>query len=64
LKSARTLEPAHGAQVLNYLRSTDIEVALLLNFGPQPHFKRYVFENDRKGIGVHSRAFAAKKGGP
>jgi GxxExxY protein len=63
LKSARTLEPAHGAQVLNYLRSTGIEVALLLNFGPKPHFKRFVFENERKGIRVHSRAFAAKKGG-
>jgi GxxExxY protein len=31
LKAVRTLEPAHGAQLLNYLRSTDIEVALLLN---------------------------------
>ena len=28
LKSVRTLEPAQGAQVLNYLRSTEIEVAL------------------------------------
>lgn len=62
LKSVRTLEPAHMAQVLNYLRSTEIEVALLLNFGPKPHFKRFVFENERKGIRVHSRAFAAKKG--
>jgi GxxExxY protein len=58
LKSARTLEPAHGAQVLNYLRSTDIEVALLLNFGPKPHFKRFVLRMKGKEfvfIRVHSR---------
>ena len=60
LKAARTLDPSHEAQVLNYLRATDIEVGLLLNFGPKPHFKRFVFENSRKGIRVYSRAFAAK----
>jgi GxxExxY protein len=60
LKAARVLDPAHEAQVLNYLRATDIEVGLLLNFGPKPHFKRFVFENSNKGIRVHSRAFAAK----
>jgi GxxExxY protein len=60
LKAARVLDPSHEAQILNYLRATDIEVGLLLNFGPKPHFKRFVFENSNKGIRVHSRAFAAK----
>ena len=60
LKAARVLDPSHKAQILNYLRATDIEVGLLLNFGPKPHFKRFVFENGNKGIRVHSRAFAAK----
>jgi GxxExxY protein len=60
LKAVRVLDPSHEAQTLNYLRATDIEVALLLNFGPKPHFKRFVFENSNKGIRVHSRAFAAK----
>jgi GxxExxY protein len=60
LKAARILDTSHEAQTLNYLRATDIEVALLLNFGPKPHFKRFVFENSNKGIRVHSRAFAAK----
>ena len=60
LKAARVLDTSHEAQTLNYLRATDIEVALLLNFGPKPHFKRFVFENSNKGIRVHSRAFAAK----
>jgi GxxExxY protein len=60
LKAARAIDPSHEAQVLNYLRATEIEVALLLNFGPKPSFRRLVFDNDRKGIRVHSRAFAAK----
>jgi GxxExxY protein len=57
---ARVLDPSHEAQILNYLRATDLGVGLLINFGPKPHFKRFVFENSNKGIRVHSRAFAAK----
>ncbi|HXA85818.1 MAG TPA: GxxExxY protein [Candidatus Dormibacteraeota bacterium] len=60
LKAARVLDASHEAQILNYLRATDLEVGLLINFGPKPHFKRFVFENNNKGIRVHSRAFAAK----
>ena len=37
------------AQLLNYLRATRFEVGLLLNFGPEPQFRRRVFENARKG---------------
>ena len=33
LKCARNIDPAHEAQVLNYLRATTIEIGLLLNFG-------------------------------
>src|ERR1700680_130828 len=44
LKSARALE----AQVLHYLRSTEIEIGLLLNFGPRPQFRRLLFDNERK----------------
>jgi len=47
LKAVRNLDPSHEAQSLNYLRATEIEVALLLNFGPKPHFKRFVFDNTR-----------------
>jgi GxxExxY protein len=48
IKSARAIDPAHEAQLLNYLRATEIEVGLLLNVGPKPEFKRMVFDNDRK----------------
>jgi hypothetical protein len=33
---------------MNYLRATDIEVGLLLNFGEKPEFKRVVFDNLKK----------------
>jgi GxxExxY protein len=48
LKAARGLDSSHRAQLLNYLRATDIEVGLLLNFGERPEFKRVVFENLKK----------------
>jgi hypothetical protein len=34
--------------LMNYLKATEIEVGLQLNFGPKPEFKRVVFGNDRK----------------
>jgi GxxExxY protein len=48
LKAARALERSHESQVLHYLRATDVEVGLLLNFGPKPEFRRLIFTNDRK----------------
>lgn len=48
LKVARSIEDAHIAQLLNYLKATPIEVGLLLNFGPRPEFKRVAFGNERK----------------
>ncbi len=38
----------HEAQLLNYLKATNIEVGLLLNFGPKPEIKRKAFNNERK----------------
>jgi GxxExxY protein len=48
LKAARRIDPAHEAQTIHYLKSTDIEVALLLNFGPRAEFRRLLLDNDRK----------------
>ena len=48
IKATKTLALEHEAQLLNYLKATDIEVGLLLNFGPKPEIKRKVFDNLRK----------------
>jgi|SRR5271156_2575727 len=61
LKAATGLDPAHEAQLLNYLRATEIEVGLLLNFGPKPQFKRMVFENSKKGSRGSTRINADRK---
>ena len=50
LKSTRVLEAAHEAQLLHYLKSTEIEIGLLLNFGSRPQFRRLLFDNPRKKI--------------
>jgi GxxExxY protein len=50
LKSTRTLDSSHEAQLLNYLRATQIEVGLLFNFGIKPEFRRLVFDNSRKQV--------------
>ena len=50
LKAASQLTKEHEAQLLNYLRATQHEVGLLLNFGPKPDFCRKAFDNDRKTI--------------
>jgi GxxExxY protein len=50
LKCARGLDPAHEAQILHYLKSTEIEVGLLPNFGLRPEFRRLLFDNERKKI--------------
>ena len=59
LKAARTIDQAHERQLLNYLRATDVEVGLLLNFGVRPEFRRLVYENERKKIRVDPRESAA-----
>ena len=59
LKAARTLDSSHQAQLLNYLRATEIEVGLLLNFGLKPEFKRLIFDNPRKALRGNSRISVA-----
>ena len=48
LKAAEDIAAQHKAQLLNYLKATEIEVGLLLNFGPEPKFARKIFTNDHK----------------
>jgi GxxExxY protein len=59
LKAVQNLDRTHEAQVMNYLRATELEVGLLLNFGsPKPQFRRIVFENSNKKIRVYPRVSA------
>jgi GxxExxY protein len=46
LKSAESLRREHKLQLINYLKATEKEVGLLLNFGKTPEFKRAIFTND------------------
>jgi GxxExxY protein len=48
LKAVRSIDPAHEAQLLHYLRATEIELGLLLNFGVRPEIKRKIYDNPRK----------------
>ena len=49
IKSVDKIIDAHDAQLLNYLKSTEIEVGLLLNFGREAEFRRKIYDNSRKG---------------
>ena len=43
LKTAEIISKAHEAQLINYLKATDIEIGLLLNFGVKPEISRKIF---------------------
>lgn len=47
LKAAEAIAEEHEAQLLNYLKATEIDVGLILNFGPKPQVMRNVFETAR-----------------
>jgi GxxExxY protein len=48
LKASECIVEEHELQLINYLKATEIEIGLLLNFGKRPEFKRKIFSNDRK----------------
>lgn len=48
LKAVEKVSGEHEAQLLHYLRATDYEVGLLLNFGPEPLVRRKVLDAARK----------------
>ena len=50
IKAAEALIEEHELQLINYLRATDMEVGLLLNFGKKPEIRRKVFSNGNKKI--------------
>ena len=48
LKAHEFLLVEHENQLINYLKATDIEIGLLLNFDKKPEIRRKVFDNDKK----------------
>ena len=48
LKAHECLLEEHDNQLINYLKATEIEVGLLLNFGTKPEIRRKIFDNDKK----------------
>jgi GxxExxY protein len=54
LKAGKTIAEEHEAQLINYLKATEKEVGLLLNFGQKPEFKRKLFHNSLKKITEHA----------
>jgi len=43
LKTAKAINEIHMAQLMNYLRASEIEIGFLLNFGVKPEFKRIIY---------------------
>jgi GxxExxY protein len=58
-KSTTVLSKNAPRQVLNYLRATNLEVGLLLYFGPDPAVFRFAATNNRKRFGC-SKVFSPK----
>ena len=48
LKTCDEISAAHEAQLVNYLKATEVEVGYLLNFGKKARFCRKVYSNSRK----------------
>ncbi len=46
LKAVNKIIPIYEAQLINYLKATEIEVGFIMNFGHKPEFIRRVFNNE------------------
>jgi GxxExxY protein len=61
VKATEKLSPFAARQLVNYLRATPFEVGVLLHFGPEPKFQRFVDTAPRpfaaiRGHSRHSRS--------
>jgi GxxExxY protein len=63
IKSRSALTMSDEAQVMNYLRASNLEVALIMNFGAKPEFRRRVYTNARKAErGAHPAVVSESSG--
>jgi GxxExxY protein len=58
LKGSRKIDQSDIAQLLNYLRATDLELGLLLHFGPRASFKRLIASNTFGPARIYQRSSA------
>jgi len=57
LKAIKNIIEDHEIQLVNYLKATDIEVGLILNFGPKPQITRRVLTEEYKNkLKNHSKS--------
>lgn len=50
IKAVEHLVLEHEAQLLHYLRATNIDLGFLVNFGPKPQIKRKIFQTARRSF--------------
>lgn len=48
IKAAKEISEEHECQLINYLKATDIELGLLMNFGKGAEYRRKIFMNTYK----------------
>ena len=48
LKASKSLLEEHECQLINYLKATEVELGLLINFGKDAEYKRKIFMNKFK----------------
>lgn len=54
LKATLDLAPVSKRQLFNYLKATNLEVGLLLHFGPTAKFYRQIAQNNYTAVSVKS----------
>lgn len=63
VKAVATLLPEHIAQTMHYVRATDLELALLLNFGRRLDVRRFTIRNALKKRGQQRRVGSCSSSG-
>jgi GxxExxY protein len=56
LKSADAIAYENETQLLNYLKATEIEMGMVMNFGKTPQFKKKAFSNEFKTFKTIARS--------
>jgi GxxExxY protein len=46
LKACERIVAAHEAQLISYLKASDLNIGLLLNFGPKAELRRIIWTDD------------------